>query len=269
MNVKKAKIKLPSVRIGKRQKFLLVAGLLMAGLFSTRFLANLPQFEVVLGLAAVSYLLSAWALSEGFSRFSWITTLILPPLFTAGVGFFYLLSNYLWLQLVIVLAYGIGFYSLLLTENIFAAASIRTIQLLRSAQTVGFLLTVLAVFFFYDTILSFKMSPFGNFAAVGLISLPLLYQGVWCCSLCERMRRKDLLVSVVFALILAQLAFVISFWPVSVPTGSLALTAGFYIILNLCQHDLNQRLFAKTIKENLVIALLVFLVVIMTTGWGK
>jgi hypothetical protein len=89
-------------------------------------------------------------LREGIDGIEWLTVLTLPPLYTAGVGLFYFLLPVRWLtRLPVAMAYGLGMYVLLLTENIFSVASIRTIQLLRAAQAVGFLLTLVTGFFLY------------------------------------------------------------------------------------------------------------------------
>lgn len=254
---------------GKRQKFLFISVLLSACLFSLRFFTLVSRFRLVIGLAILAYLLSVWALREGFNRLSWVTTLVLPAFFICGTGFFYLLvPEQLWLQGLVSLAFGLGFYSLLLTENIFAVAAIRTIQLFRSAQTVGFLITIVTGFFFYNTILSFKLDPWYNLLACIGVSFPLIFQGIWGAQLKDKIDFGDIVSSFIFSLILGELAFTLSFWPVSVSTGSLGLTAGLYIILNLVQHDIAQRLFIKTIKENLVIAIIVFLSILLTTSWS-
>ena len=75
-----------------------------------------------------------------------IPTLILPFFFTLAFPFFYaLVPERLLSRLLITLIYAFGLYSLFLTQNIFAVSGIRTINLLRSARIVAFVLTRLVL----------------------------------------------------------------------------------------------------------------------------
>ena len=264
----KPKLRISFVTLSKRQKFIFVSLLLALGLFSMRFFNLVSRFRLVGILAVCAYLFSVWALREGFNRLSWLTTLLLPAMFAGGAGLFYLLvPDQLPVQVGVALGFALGFYSLLLTENIFSAAAIRTIQLFRSAQTVGFLITIITAFFFYNTILSFKLDPWYNLLVCALVSIPLVFQSLWSMQLKDRLSLDDLVLSLIYSFVLGQIAFAFSFWPVSVSTGSLGIAATLYIILNLTHHDLAQRLFIKVIRENVFIAAAVLLAILIATSW--
>jgi hypothetical protein len=262
-------MKLKKITLTKRQRFIISAFLLSAGLLAIQ-LANIPwRYQSILVLTILTYFLSAWALKEGLNGIEWFTVLILPTLFTAGVGLFYFLLPSGWLtRLPIATLYGLGLYALLLTENIFAVAAIRNIQLLRAAHAVGFLLTLLTAFFLYDTVLSFRLSFWLNFVLVFLISLPLFLQGLWSVKLEERISSQIWFYSLALSLVIAEGALALSFWPVTVSAGSLALITVMYIVLGLSQHHLSQRLIQRTINVYLTVGLIVLAVIIVTTHWG-
>lgn len=257
------------ITVTKRQKFVVTTLILSAGLLVVQ-LANISwRYQAIAVSVVLAYFLSAWSLREGLSGIEWLTVLILPVLFTAGVGLFYFLIPAKWLtRLPVIALYGLGFYALLLTENIFSVAAIRTIQLLRSAQTVGFLLTLVTSFLLFDTVLSYRFGPWLNFFLVFLVSFPIVLQGLWYVNLEEKISQKIWLYTTVLSLVLAECGLAFSFWPVNVAVGSLALTTVAYLTLGLTQQQLSERLFPKTIKEYLTTGILVLLVIFFTTRWG-
>ena len=258
-----------SISLSKRQKFVLVAVILAFGLLAIQ-VANVGwRYQAIGVLALLTYFLSAWSLREGLTKIEWFTVLALPVLFTAGVGLFYFLLPTRWLaRLPVALIYGLGMYVLLLTENIFSVAVIRTIQLLRAAHAVGFLLTLVAAFFLYDTFFSFRLDPWFNFLLVGIISFPLIICGLWSIDLEEKISRKIWLYSFSLSLILAEMALAFSFWPVKVATGSLFLVTAMYIVLGLAQLEFSQKLFRRSIHEYLGVGIAVLLIMLLTTHWG-
>jgi len=262
-------MKLKKIDISKRQRFIISATLLSFGLLAIQ-LANVSwRYQAIFGLTILTYLLSAWSLREGVSGIEWLTVLILPTLFTAGVGLFYFLLPSSWLaRLPVAALYGLGLYALLLTENIFSVATIRNIQLLRAAHAVGFLLTLLTAFFLYNTILSFRFSFWLNFIFVFLASFPLFIQGLWSVKLEEKISGQIWFYSLALSLIVAEGALALSFWPVTVSADSLALITVMYVVLGLTQHYLSQRLFRRTINEYLTVGIIVLAVILITTHWG-
>ncbi|HUS60055.1 MAG TPA: hypothetical protein VMX76_01590 [Nevskiaceae bacterium] len=257
------------ITITKRQKFVASTLILSTGLLIVQ-LANISwRYQAIAILVLLTYFLSGWSLREGLSGIEWLTVLILPVLFTAGIGLFYFLIPARWLtRLPVIALYGLGFYALMLIENIFSVAAIRTIQLLRSAQTVGFLLTLMTSFFLFDTVLSYRFGPWLNFFLVFLASFPLVLQGLWYINLEEKISKKIWLYTTVLSLVLAEFGLAFSFWPVNVAVGSLALTTVAYLTLGLTQHKLGERLFPKTIREYLISGILVLLIIFLTTRWG-
>lgn len=258
-----------NIKIDKRKKFILTAFVLALGLLAIQLFGLAWQYQALALLAVCTYFLSAWSLAEGLEGVEWFSVLALPVGFTLGVGLFYFLTPDSWLaRLPLIILYGIGLYSLLLTENIFSVAAIRTIQLLRSAHAVSFLLTLVTSFFLYNVILSFREGPWFSSGLVFLVSLPMLLQGLWGINLEEKLTKKIWLYSLGLSFILAEIALVFSFWPVSVAVGSLSLTTALYIVLGLTQHYLSERLFRRTLNEYIGVGVAVLIVIFLTTHWG-
>lgn len=253
----------------KRSKFIFSAFLLSLGLLGTQFIGLEWRYQAVLLLGVVSYFLSAWALIDDLKGIEWLTLLILPALYPTSVALFYfLLPEHLLTRVLILVLFGVGMYALLLTENIFSVAAIRTIQLFRAAQAVGFLLTLLTAFFLIDTIFSFRLAAWFNSLLVGLASFPLILQGIWSTTLEEKLSRKTLKYSFILTLCLTELAFSISFWPVTIVVASLFLVTGLYVSLGLVQNYLSERLFKNTILEFLRIGIIVLIIIFLITRWG-
>ena len=255
--------------MSKRKKFVFTSVFLSLGLFAVQLVKLELRYQAIAGLSLLAWAFSAWALHRDLSGIEWLTVLILPTYYTAASGLFYFLLPERWLSRFLVAGlYGFGVYALLLTENIYSVAAIRTIQLLRAAQTVGFLLTLMTAFFLFDTIISLRLQFSLNFILVFIATFFLVLQSLWSAQLEERLSRKVILHTFCLSLILAETALFLSFWPVTVATGSLFLTATLYVLLGICQEEFKERLFEKILKEYLWVGLIVFLVTFLITRWG-
>lgn len=257
----------------KRQKFVLTSLVLAFGFFLVQFVEFEYHYPAIAGLTLAALSLCAWALKDGLSRNATLLTLVLPTFFTAGVGLFYFLLQTsgivaILTRIPVLIIYALGIYALLLTSNIYTVATVRTIQLLRAAHAVGFLLTLVSTFLLFDTVLSLRQPFFVNAFAMGLLSYPLFLQGLWSIELEGKLSREVKSVSLGFSLVLAQIAAILSFWPITVPVASLALTTVVYVGLGLGQAKLQQRLFSKTIREYFLVVLAVFVTMFLTAKWG-
>ena len=70
------------------------------------------------------------------------------------------------------------------------------------------------------------------------------------------------------ALMMAQLAMVLSFWPTGIFKGSVYLVAVIYIISGLIQADIRDRLFRRTYLAHAWVAAGVVLAMLLITKWG-
>ena len=255
--------------MSKRQRFIITSLVLSVGFIAVAFLENQYRIVGIGALGLVTVLLFVWSLREGLGRNTTLLTLVLPFFFTIGVGlFWFLLPTSVVARAPIVILYGLGIYTLCLTSNIYTVAAIRTIALLRAARGVGFVLTLLTLFLIFDAILSIRESMILTAGLVALASFPLCLQGYWSISLEKKLTKEVLLLSLVSSLIVSQVALSLYFWPVTVVVGSLFLTIACYVLLGLGQAKLEGRLFAQTIREYLILGMLVFLGMFIATRWG-
>lgn len=256
--------------MSKRQKYVFSSLLMALGLFSTQLVSieNFYRYLAILLFFFVSYLVSAWALFEDMKGVEWIILVPLPGFYACSVSLFYfLLPESIVSRVIIFLLFGIGTYSILLMSNIFSVSAIKMIPLYRAAVAWGFIMILLTSLFFYNTIFSFKWPFFINSVLVFLISFPLILNALWTVKLQPYISRQIVIYTVTVSFILAELAAAISFWPVSVWLASLALVTGLYVFLGLLQHHLQERLFAKTFREYIIMGISVLGLIITLTSW--
>ncbi len=242
---------------------------LSMGFVGTQFLPDQFRMFAISGLGLLTIILFSWSLYEGLGKDMTLLSLVLPGLFTLGVGFFwFLLPSTIFTRLPVVIFYGLGIYALCLTSNIYTVAAIRTIALLRAARGVGFVLTLITSFLIFDAILSLRVPVYIVVPTISVLSFPLFLQGLWAVPLEKEFSTNLLIMSTTSALIVGEVATSLHFWPVSVVVGSLFLTVAVYILLGLGQAHLEGRLFAQTVREYLVVGALVFLGMFFATRWG-
>lgn len=254
--------------MSKRTKLAVTALVLTLGLIGIQSIEIDSRYQAIGLLAGMAYGLSVWALFDDLKGIEWLTVLILPVFYPVAVALFYFLLPVRLLSRVMILSvFGIGMYALLLTENILSVAAIRTIQLLRAAHAVGFLITLVVAFFLWDTLFSFRFFPWWNGLAVGLTSLGLSLQAIWSVNLEEKISKEVWQNSLGISWGLGTLALVISFWPVTITVASLFLVSGLYVTLGLVQHRFSGRLFRKTVEEYLWVAGLVLGITFFLSRW--
>jgi len=245
-----------------------VSILLSVGLFIIQRVPVDQRYLAILIFGILSYALSAWATIKDLYGIAWINNLILPTFYPVAVALFYfLLPQEMLVRMIMIVVFTISMYALLLTANIFAVASIRTIQLLRAARVIGFLLTVLTAVFIFHVIYSLKI---GLLPILGLtfgVSLMLFLQGAWSHTLTVRNQQREWIYALVGAVIMTEAAMALSFWLVDVALVGIMLGMMVYVILGLFQQDLDKRLFARTIQEYLGFAGIVFIVITVTVFW--
>lgn len=256
--------------MSKRKRFIVTSAVLAFGFFGLQFLGDQFRFIGIGLLTLLTIVGFYWSLQEGLGKNMTLLTILLPTLFTLGVGvFWFLLPSTVFARLPIVVFYGVGTYALCLTSNIYTVAAIRTIALLRAARGVGFVLTLITSFLLYDAILSLRINLPVNIALTFLVSFPLLFQGLWTIPLERKFSKEIMVLSLVFSLIVAEVAVGLFFWPTTVVVGSLFLTVAMYVLLGLGQAKLESRLFMQTIREYLVVGILVFIGMFVATHWGN
>lgn len=265
-----SKIKLgKKLLLDKRQRFALQTIILTAGLFITQFIWEDYRFLLVGILAILSYFLTAWSLSEDIVGAEWLLLFILPVFFTISMFLFYFLLPGRWFaRLLVATFFAIGTYAVLLVENIYNVAAIRSIQLLRVAQSIGLLLTLVVIFLSSNIIYSLRLPYWQNILLFIPIIFILALQSFWSITLEAKLSRNIIIYSGVVSLGIGELAHVLSFWPMENAAFSLQVTASTYALIGIIQQHLLGRLFKNTIQEYILVFLFSLLLTLLTAKWG-
>jgi len=255
--------------LSKRKKFVVISVLLSFGLLGAQAVYDIYRYAAIGGLSLITAGLTLWSLKDDLHKIGWWMVVILPSLFTASVNLFYfLLPEKLLVRIILFLVFAVGMYALLLTENIFTVAAIRTIQLLRAAQALGFVFSLVIAFLLFDSIFSFRLDPWINMILVFIAAFPIVLQGVWSSKLEETLTREVVSYSLALSWVISQSAFFISMWPVTIIIASLFLVTILYVGLGIIQQAMVGRLFKQTIREYLQVGIVVLLIVLFTASWG-
>ena len=254
---------------GKRTKIAICSSLVAILSWFNLFLTGTTFFYLfVLSLAVIAAFI-LWVLSEDLAGVKFFTIPALPIFY---LGSYLLLADLLNLTAVGVfvagLVLGISFYILLLTQNIYNIASVRSIGLVRAAAVSGTLFIIICAFLAYG-IVWLQNWPFWYLTpAILLISFVLFTIAIWSHHLDEKIDNKTVMFSAILALVLAQIATALSFWPLLPLISALVLAIVFYVVLGLTQFELQQRLTARVVYEYLSIAAVVLVLILVTTRWG-
>ncbi len=272
--------------MSKRTKFIIVSVILAFSLWLTTLASVDYRFSLYLAVSALAYILSVWVLFDDLKGFEWITLMVLPTMFTLGSGLF---SNFLptivprmfgqafQLESSILLAgifriayfalFAVGMYGVLLIENIFSVASIRTIQLFRAAKSVNFILTLVSSLFFYTVALSFKLPFWWVMSMVFVSSFILCFPSLWAVDLKSDLIKAATRYSLAVSWIAALSSMALSFWPVKPFMGGLMLTALMYGLLGIMEQRLSSRVYMESLVEYGVTVAIIMTIGFLTTSW--
>lgn len=254
----------------KREKIITSSVVLSLFLISTWFVPlkfYISYKFIFIGLLAVSaYLLSLWSLWEGISKLKAFILMILPTLFILSVANYFFLLPARWLALPVSLIFGLIFYTLLLSQNVFNVASIRTIPLYRVASTTVFVLTLITSFVLFNVVYSLNMLFIWNGIAIFMLSFFLILGVLWSIDM-EDLSGLVLIYTAIISLVTGEAGLVLSFWPVFHPMAALMLSTILFITLGISTHHLRERLSRGVVWEYLGWGALIFIVVTLTTSW--
>lgn len=255
--------------LNKRQKFVIGVVVLSAGVFvSEMFQGNVLFISaLVLSIATDAFLL--WILRKDIQGSYFYPILILPFFYTLAFPFFYtLVPTRLISRLIITCLYAFGLYSLFLTQNIFAVSGIRTINLLRSARIVSFVITILVFYFLVNFIFSMRLPVYFTPLAILPVIFLMNIQSLWSYSLDQKQVGEIVVFSSMISLALMELSYVLIIWPVTASIYSLFLTGIFYTYSGLSHAWLERRLFKGILWEYVWVGFISMLFLIIFAKWG-
>ena len=270
----------------KRQKIALtVTALSLALLYLPTIGLAIYRQLWVFGILVSSYLLSLWSLSTprlkdktqspignllhyDLNGVELITMFVLPVLLSASFALFFLIFLPTLLPRILLIgSFAFSLYIILLSENIFNVSAVRSIPLLRAAQTVGYLSTLFVSFAFYSLLFSMGFDSW----MIGLIVMAsgtvLFAQAFWQIELKETLSNDLINAALVGGLAIGQIAVMLTFWPLRPLGAGLALTTIVYVVLGLLQHQIKDKLNVRTAREYLIVGVAVFLLLILITNW--
>lgn len=259
--------------LDKQQRFIIQTFTLTTGLLITQLIWDDYRFIMVIILSFLSYILTAWSLKEDIKGIEWFMLFILPVTFTASVSLFYFLLPGRWIsRLILTSIFTIGTYAIVRAENIFNVAIERSIQLLRVAQTVGLLLTLVVTFFTTIIVFSFRAPFFLNLIFFSLVTFILTMQSLWSVKLDGKITKQLILYSAVVGGGIGEVVLALSFLPVFRPSilalSALFVSSCFYGLVGVIQQYFLGRLFSNTIREYIVTFLFMLIFIILATSWG-
>ncbi|MFH1833266.1 MAG: hypothetical protein ABH816_03865 [Candidatus Levyibacteriota bacterium] len=255
------------LNITKRQKFIAVVVVLTLGLFVSEYILGKSGFFVAFTLAFLTDFLLFWSddsdIRENFSP----SVFILPFLYSLSFGLFYfLVPNRFLTRILITSLYGVGLYSILLSQNIFTVASIRTIALLSSARTVSFIITIVTYFFLANIILSLDLFIVPTAILLFLMSYLLETHSIWTYTL-ERTFFPQRIYILILSICFAQMSMILWFWPSNPTIVAIFLTGFFYAVTGLSHVWFERRLFKEVLLEYIWAGVFVSLILILFTSW--
>lgn len=264
----------------------MVAFLVACSLWGSSLLPVEYQLGLSLAVAALTYVLVVWVLFDDLKGVEWITLLVLPIMFTFGSALF---ANFLpnsiprlfgrvfevesamlfagVFRFLYYVLFGIGLYGVMLVENIFSVASIRTIQLFRAARSVNFILTLVTSLFFFTTILSLKIPFYWIFLMTLLAATILSFPSFWSVDLKNNYVAEVGRFALTVGLLVGLLGLVISFWPVKPFMGGLMITSLLYALLGVMEQRLSSRVYLESVVEYVATVIIIMIIGFLTTSW--
>lgn len=256
----------PKFGLTKREKIIITSAVLSLGLLNFQFVPFIYMFWYIGTLTFLACLLSLWSLWEGLNKLKAAVLLILPTFFTLAFSGYYFLIIPLWLRIIISLLFGITFYCLLLSQNIFNVSSIRTIPLYRVSSTVAFVLTIFTATLLFNDLLSFQLLFIWNGIVVFLLSFPLVLQTLWTVEM-EGVSLQILVYALLISLVMGEIGAVLSFWPIYKPLASVILGVHLLVILNIVYDSLRDKLSRGEAVTGIGLNALIFITAFFFTSW--
>lgn len=245
----------------RREKFVVASIIGTLSLIGVQYVSLDFRYIAIAGFSFFVYLLSTWALADDLQAHERLTIVPLPVLYGASVSLFYfLLPESVISQAVIIILFGVGMYALFLTANIFSVAKGRTIQLVHAAHAISGIFGVVISLLFSNTIFSLKLPFYMNSLLIGLAHFPLIAMLLWSVKLENKLEKEILGFSFILTLVLMELAFILSLFPLGTWYYALFVMSFFYIGLGLMQNFIRGRLFIRTLVEYSLVAMFIAVV---------
>lgn len=216
----------------------------------------------------MNYATVYFSVLEGIEHFEWFSLFFMPLALTISSYLFYFLFPARWItRLIFIIFFAISYYALLLCSNIFNVGVEKSLQLYRAAFSVNFFYQTILSFLVLNTLLSFHLNFFLNGLAVGGLIFLFALQLLWTVKLNHHLQKDIMIYALFIALIIGQLAIVVSFLPVKLTIASLLLTASYYSLTGFVYNLYDQRLFKETVREYAVVFVFAVVITLLSISW--
>src|SRR3989344_259422 len=254
--------------INKRQKIIISSILItICFLITTQSSNILYRTQLALGLIAITYLVSLWALWDEMTKTKAVILLIAPTLFCLSVTSFYFLFKKIrgLTRLPVAVFFGLSFYILLLTQNVFNIAAIRNIPLYRAATAASFIFTIFTCLLLYSVLFAFNLPFYWNGAIAGFLSFILLLQMFWTIEM-ERVSSQILVYALILGLLIGEGALALSFWNLSPVVKALILSPLVYSLVGISNEQLRNKINRGVVVEYITAGAVLFGVIFFITS---
>ncbi len=259
--------------MGKKKEFVFasfVVGFAFLGVHLLSFWWQKAAFWLSGLILAILVFLVVYFLfsSQLVSQKEILTMAILPCFLALSFSWFApLLPESFYWRPVLLLIFTAGYYLVLLTENLFVVShQFKTVPLYRTALVTSFAFTLLVGFLLFSAIFSLKFSFLINSSLVGTVSFFLFYHLFWSVIIAEPEKKDFVPYTMIASLLMAQMAMVVSFWPVNSGQAALYLVSWLYVLGGVLQSHLRGRLFSKTLREYVLIGVGALLALFLSGG---
>ena len=248
--------------MSKRLTFILTSLSLTISLALASVLSLKQQMLAIVILGTGAFAFSWFALRREFFGVEFLTVLALPTLFIVGMG----LTQYFFPNLSPLFKFAlwgvtfVGFYIILLGQNIFSVTVVKPVPLFRAARTVSFLSTLFVGLLLFTAIYKLELDIWSQILLVVILSSILGVQCLWTADLNGIFDRKTLASGLLLGLGVGEAALGLSFLPLKSFFRAIALTTVVYIGLGVGQQYLTHGLTKRTVFEYGITALIVGLI---------
>jgi hypothetical protein len=258
------------IKITKREELVLSSVILTVLMLCFYIIpVGILKFSILPALIVVVYAASLFIGREGLRKIEYYLLPILPVLFTVSSALFYNIIPSRWLtRLAFICTYGFLIYSIFLIINIFNAAKLKNIQLLKVARTIYFFISDFTLFLFSYVVLSFHGINLFSSGLIGIFTFLISITFIWSFSLRQFLIKEEYFLAFFCALLIFEITFVITFWPLNIYLISLFITSIYYSLTGILNNILSFKVRGWNILEYAAINIVIFILCLLAVNFG-
>lgn len=257
------------LQASKREKLIFTSLLLTTTTLVGGFVTSSEWYALFALTGFTCAALVVFSFKEDIAGLRYVLIPLFPVLFTlASQVILRIIPMHVGFTFFFAFLYGILMYLILLISNIFNISAVRTIPLIRAAHAASFFLNLVTTFFLLFFLATLKTNPFFLFAGAFLLTLPLTVYLFWSFELAATLTRHVKMQALIVSFIVAQIAFVLGFWPISPLQYALFLTTVVYLCVGLLHQETVNLLRKRIFLEYAIVLSFALLILYITAKWG-